>query len=125
MSEPASTPHEHARAEEDHVPTVRLVTVGIGALVLFFLASVTASIVLVAQVKQMLPEGPGPMPVDLGKAKIGMVEQSLFEYATRASDKAAAQRRLLSSYGWVDRKAGVVRIPVDRAMDLVAQGVRP
>ena len=31
----------------------------------------------------------------------------------------------LSSYGWVDRKAGVVRIPIDRAIDLVAEkGVR-
>jgi hypothetical protein len=27
----------------------------------------------------------------------------------------------LSSYGWVDRKEGVVRIPVDRAMELVAK----
>jgi hypothetical protein len=27
----------------------------------------------------------------------------------------------LNSYGWVDRKAGVARIPVDRAMDLLVQ----
>ena len=27
----------------------------------------------------------------------------------------------LGGYGWVDRKAGVVRIPIDRAIDLVAQ----
>ena len=26
----------------------------------------------------------------------------------------------LSSYGWVDRKAGVVHIPIERAIDLVA-----
>jgi len=26
--------------------------------------------------------------------------------------------RILSSYGWVDKKAGVVRIPIDRAMEL-------
>jgi hypothetical protein len=31
----------------------------------------------------------------------------------------------LGSYGWVDRKAGVVRIPIDRAIELVAEkGVR-
>ena len=29
------------------------------------------------------------------------------------------QRELVSSYGWVDRDNGIVRIPVDRAMDLV------
>jgi hypothetical protein len=28
---------------------------------------------------------------------------------------------ILSSYGWVDRSAGVVRIPVDRAMQLVIE----
>jgi hypothetical protein len=28
-------------------------------------------------------------------------------------------RRNLAEYGWVDRTSGVVRIPIDRAMDLV------
>jgi hypothetical protein len=31
------------------------------------------------------------------------------------------QNAILDSYGWVDRPAGVVRIPIERAMDLVAQ----
>jgi hypothetical protein len=32
---------------------------------------------------------------------------------------------MLSNYGWVDRKAGVIRVPIDRALDLVAEkGVR-
>lgn len=29
--------------------------------------------------------------------------------------------RLLSTYGWTDRKAGIVRIPIDRAMELQLQ----
>ena len=33
----------------------------------------------------------------------------------------AAEDRILNGYGWVDRKKGVVRIPIDRAMDLLAQ----
>ena len=32
-----------------------------------------------------------------------------------------AQDGILNSYGWVDRQAGVVRITVDRAMDLLLQ----
>ena len=28
---------------------------------------------------------------------------------------------ILNSYGWVDPKAGVVRLPIDRAIELVAQ----
>jgi hypothetical protein len=31
------------------------------------------------------------------------------------------QHAVLNSYGWVDQKAGVVRIPIDRAMDLLLQ----
>ena len=32
-----------------------------------------------------------------------------------------AQERLLSSYGWIDRSRGVVRIPIDRAIDLALE----
>lgn len=31
------------------------------------------------------------------------------------------EEQTLNTYGWVDQKAGVVRIPIDRAMQLVAQ----
>lgn len=33
----------------------------------------------------------------------------------------AQEDRVLSSYGWVDKKTGVVRIPIDRAKDLMLQ----
>lgn len=33
----------------------------------------------------------------------------------------AAEDAILKSYGWVDRAAGVVRIPVDQAMQLLAE----
>lgn len=31
------------------------------------------------------------------------------------------EEQVLDTYGWVDQKAGVVRIPIDRAMQLIAQ----
>jgi hypothetical protein len=36
-------------------------------------------------------------------------------------DYLQQQKQTLNSYGWVDQSAGVVRIPIDRAMDLVIQ----
>src|SRR3977135_1598470 len=33
----------------------------------------------------------------------------------------AAEEARLNSYGWVDRQNAVVRIPIDRAMDLISQ----
>jgi hypothetical protein len=31
----------------------------------------------------------------------------------------------LHSYGWVDEKAGIARIPIERAMELIAAGAKP
>ena len=33
----------------------------------------------------------------------------------------AAENELLTTYGWLDKQSGTVRIPIDRAIDLVAQ----
>src|SRR5437868_11616365 len=33
----------------------------------------------------------------------------------------AAEETQLNSYGWIDKKAGVIRIPIERAMDLIAE----
>jgi len=33
----------------------------------------------------------------------------------------AAEETVLNSYGWVDKDAGIVKIPVDRAMEILAK----
>jgi len=33
----------------------------------------------------------------------------------------AAEDKILNSYGWVDQKAGIARIPIDKAMDFVVE----
>jgi hypothetical protein len=33
----------------------------------------------------------------------------------------AEQEEILNNYGWVDQTAGIVRIPIDRAMDILVQ----
>lgn len=41
-----------------------------------------------------------------------------------AADLATYRRRetaLLNSYGWIDRERGAVRLPIERAMELVVQ----
>jgi hypothetical protein len=37
------------------------------------------------------------------------------------NDFRLKEEQTLNSYGWVDEKAGVVRIPIERAMQLIAQ----
>jgi hypothetical protein len=41
------------------------------------------------------------------------------EYPARElEDLHAREQRILSTYGWTDKAAGIVRIPIDRAMEL-------
>ena len=40
---------------------------------------------------------------------------------TEINDFRMQEEQTLNSYGWVDQQAGVVRIPIDRAMALLAQ----
>jgi hypothetical protein len=35
------------------------------------------------------------------------------------------ENRILTSYGWIDRQEGIVRIPIERAMDIIAQRGAP
>ena len=37
----------------------------------------------------------------------------------------AEKRQLLDSYAWIDREHGIARIPIERAMALVAAGTHP
>jgi hypothetical protein len=37
----------------------------------------------------------------------------------------AAEKAILESYGWVDVQAGIIRIPIARAMELLAQSPPP
>jgi len=115
--------HGHdVRSEEDRISTGTVVAVGVAALVLFTAASIVTSVFL--RMKQG-EHPPLPIPAEVGQSKIGLVEQQLFELTTRGERQRAAQLERLRSYGWVDRQAGVVHLPIERAMDLVVQGIRP
>ncbi len=37
------------------------------------------------------------------------------------AEMRAAEDKILQSYGWIDQQKGVVRIPIERAMELTAQ----
>ena len=41
--------------------------------------------------------------------------------AADLKDFLAKENRELTTYGWINRTAGIVRVPIDRAMDIVLQ----
>jgi hypothetical protein len=59
-----------------------------------------------------------PTPQDANKFPLPRLEvnERAEIYGTRFKEE-----ELLNTYGWVDQKAGVAHIPIDRAMDLIAQ----
>lgn len=52
-------------------------------------------------------------------ARPSSLRHDLVEHATGGADTRAAGRQTLEQYGWIDRGAGVVRIPIERAVDAV------
>ncbi len=114
--------HGAVRSEEDRISTGRVVAIGIGALVIFFVASLVTSMYL--QVRQG-EHGPLVIPPEVGQSKIGIVEQQQFDLAVRGERDRTARLERLGSFGWVDRSTGVAHVPIDLAMELVAKGVRP
>jgi hypothetical protein len=65
---------------------------------------------------------PPPSPMSSGSAALQPPEPRLQEQPFADIEALRAeQTQLLSSYGWVDPEAGIVRIPVDHAMRLVAE----
>jgi len=119
----ASAEHGHGvRSEEDRVPSVRLVLVGVAALLVFFVGSFLTASYERARERE---SGPIVVPPELGQNKIGLVEQQTFDLVVRGERARARQLERLGSTGWLDRQAGIAHIPIDEAMRLVAAGVRP
>jgi len=111
----------HPPTEDDRVDSRTVALVGVGALVIFALASIAAGTYLHRRVAS---DTPPPIPAEIGQTKIGLVEQRLFDGPLRGQGDRAARLERLRSYGWVDRAHGVAHIPIDVAMALVAAGVR-
>ena len=68
--------------------------------------------------------GARPNPMSASDSQIPP-EPRIEEHPAIAIQQLHAQEeRTLSTYGWTDKKAGVVRIPIDRAMELqLARGL--
>ncbi len=115
----------HPPAEEDKVPSGRIIMVGAASLFIFILGSVAAGLGMVSMRRSVNPEGDHAMPVEAGKGKIGMTEQRLFENSNMGVAWRQRQQRRLGSFGWVDKEKGVAHIPIDQAMEMVEKGAHP
>jgi len=71
--------------------------------------------------KLLQPIGPMPVPAELGKPEVGIVDQVPFDVTRTLQIYKAGELERLSSWGWMDRKQGTIHMPIDRAIELQAQ----
>jgi len=101
---------------QDSIRFRRVIAVGVVALVVFAFGSWWAWAILRHGSPRI--RGPGWLTgrEELGRAEIGIVDQPLFETDHRSEEWLAAKRAWLTSFGWADRRQGVVHIPIDLAI---------
>ena len=113
-----------AQAEEG-IPWGKVLAVGIGWAILLVVSIWIVVRVLHAREKELQPNGPDPLPVQIGQGEIGIVDQVPFQGDVRLQKWKAERAEWLNGYGWVDRARGVAHIPIDRAMDEIVAGAVP
>jgi hypothetical protein len=120
-------PPPEAQADE-RIPTAKIVTIGLASLIVFAAATFWSWKLMDRELRAIQPGGPAPVPKEIGKPEIGIVDQVPFEITRSAVRTRREQEQWLNSYGWIDRDKGTIHVPVERAMDAwLAQhkGTRP
>ena len=106
--------------EEDRVPVATILVVTIGTIVFGVLLCVWAWGTLFVRQGQLRP-GRVFTEKKLGPPHtVAGVREHVFNGVDESGARLAAQRLELQSYKWVDRDKGIVAIPIERAIDLIA-----
>jgi hypothetical protein len=112
MDEPAEA--------EDVLPARKILVITLVVVSATIALCVVAWLLLLAREGALRPSGRFP------EEALGPPQGSagLFARPDARPGLPAEQRERLDGYGWVDREHGVVRIPIERAIDLVVGGKR-
>lgn len=104
----------------------KVVLVGVVSILVFVVGSIWSVAIYRAKSLEMNPAGRPSIPAEMGREEIGIVDQVPFElnrWVSQYKDQYANEKGTgrLQTYGWTDRRAGTLHIPIDRAMDLIVQ----
>jgi hypothetical protein len=118
MTEPNDSPQE-----EDTATIGVPVLIGLVTLVIF--AAGLGVVLFMMKRSHPSPRALIPPPREVGRSEIGIVDQPVFEGDRRLGTQMRDQKSRLESYGWSNRDAGLIHVPVEQAMDRVAAGQAP
>ena len=108
------------RSEEDVLPGKSLLLILGGTIVISLACVAVAWFALDLSEGRYRPGRTFPEQKLKGSDVVSGIEQTLIELRDHGGELAAEQRARLGSWGWVDKERRMVRIPIDKAMEIVA-----
>lgn len=116
--QPDPTPAERELGYERRDADVKaLLQFGFWMAVIIALTMVTVNFTLKYFVREM-PLGPGPAPFATER-ELPSGPRLQVQPHMELKDYCARQQAQVTTYGWVDQRVGAVRIPIDRAMEVL------
>jgi hypothetical protein len=122
----STQPPPPATGAEDDVNVKLILGVGVVSLVVFALSAVVAHVILRRDEAELQARGVAPMIRGLAqKDEIGIIDSVPFDADARLDRWKREKARALTTYGWVDRKKGIIHIPIEEAMKEVIRSTPP
>ena len=116
--------HEEVTYMDDIVPRLLVLRVVAWTVIISVVLCVVAYLLLHLRIGQLRPSRRFPEKYLGPPHVVANIRQAPFEMPQPVPDLKESQRVRIDSYGWVDRKNGVVHIPVNRAIELMLQQAR-
>jgi hypothetical protein len=101
------------RQEPEHVPGGRLASIGV-----ISIAIGVGAVLVALAIEHATTRHPWEYSSVPALPQRGIVEHSLFSDPGRGATDVRARREELARWSWADRRAGLARMPIDRAIDL-------
>ena len=107
--------------QDSGIHSGKIILVGIAAIVIFVVSGYWSYTIYDKRSRELQPLGPDPIPRQIGQVEIGIVDQVPFDvYRTLQSYRKSSKHRL-ETWGWVDRKQGIVHMPIEQAMEQMVE----
>jgi hypothetical protein len=124
--EPHNDQHDHGHKSEDEIDYWKVILVGVFSLAIFAISTVWAAWILSHETKKVeQATGAIQRPLKVEQEEIGIVDQVPFSVDTRLDRWRAEHSARLNGYGWTDRSKGIAHVPIERALEAVANGGLP
>ena len=119
--------HGHGQSDgaTDAVNYRKVIGVGVGSLALFAVSIWVSAVIWRGAMADAEAKAGRARAIDTHRDEIGIVDQVPFSSDKRLPKWRQDRKMQLENYGWVDKTKGVVRIPIQAAMDKVAGGAMP